>query len=90
MARAYQQNGELDKAILEYERLVSSDPNTRGRFLIHPKYRYRLARLYEEKDLTDKAVKEYEKFLEIWKDAEESSPEMIDAKARLTILTGEN
>ena len=86
LARAYQRNGDIDKAIAEYERLITFDPNSKERFLIHPKYHYRLAKLYEEKGAAQKAIKEYEKFLDIWKDADDDSPELIDAKARLEKL----
>jgi tetratricopeptide (TPR) repeat protein len=83
LARAYNQNGELNKAIAEYEQLITFDPNSKDRRLIHPKYRYRLAKLYEQKGWPGKAIEQYEKFLEIWKDADENLPELIDARARL-------
>ena|GEM_PF-350175 len=86
LAQAYQQNRELDKAIAEYEKLLTFDPNSSDRRLIHPKMHYRLAKLYEEKGTTDKAIKEYEKFLEIWKDADKDLPELVDAKKRLAKL----
>jgi len=88
LARAYYRNGELDKAITEYERLITFDPNSKDRRLIHPKYHYLLAKLYEEKDWKGKAIEQYEKFLEIWKDADEDLPELIDAKSRLAKFKG--
>ena len=85
-ARAYFKNGELNKAIAEYERLIHLDPNNRGRLLIHPKYHYRLAKLYEEKGWSNRAIEQYERFLNIWKDADEDLPELRDAKKRLITL----
>jgi len=86
LARAYQKKGELDKAIAEYERLVTFDPDAESRCLIHPIYHYRLAKLYEEKGWNGKAIEHYEKFLDFWKDADEVYPEPEDARKRLTTL----
>jgi tetratricopeptide (TPR) repeat protein len=86
LARAYKQKGELDKAIAEYERLITFDPDRKERYLIHPKYYYRLAKLYEEKGWAGKAIEHYEKFLDFWKNADEGLPEVTDAKKRLAAL----
>ena len=83
LARAYWKKGDLDKAIAEYERLTTVDPKTQVRYLIHPLYHYRLGRVYEEKGESAKAAAEYRKFLEYWKDADASHPELADAKKRL-------
>jgi len=86
IARAYQQKGELDRAISEYERLISFDPESKERRLIHPKYHYRLAKLYEQKGWEGKAIEHYEKFLDLWKDADPGLPEVEDARKRLAGL----
>jgi len=90
LARAYQQKGDINKAITEYERLITFDPESKDRRLIHPLYHYRLAKLYEDKGENDKALREYEKFLEFWKDADEELPQPHDARKRLARLRGAN
>jgi len=86
LARAYAQKGELDKAIAEYQRLITFDPESEGRCLIHPLYYYRLAKLYQQKGLKEKAREQYQKFLELWKDADPGTPEVEDAQKRLAGL----
>jgi tetratricopeptide (TPR) repeat protein/predicted Ser/Thr protein kinase len=89
LARAYQQKGDLDKAIAEYERLITFNPNARARYLVHPLYHYRVAKLYEEKGWEAKAIEQYEKFLDLWKDADPGIAEVEEARKRLAGLRGQ-
>jgi serine/threonine protein kinase/tetratricopeptide (TPR) repeat protein len=86
LARAYEQNGEIDKAVVEYERLTSLYPQSGAPSLVHPKYYYRLAKLYEKKGQKTRARENLEKFLGQWKDADPGLPEVEDARQRLRVL----
>jgi tetratricopeptide (TPR) repeat protein len=86
LPRAYEQKGDIDKAIAEYERVISFNPEDLHRRLIHPKYHFRLAKLYERKGLKGKAVQQYERFLDLWKDADPGLPEVEEAKKSLAGL----
>ena len=52
------------------------------------KSHYWLGLAYEQKGSKAEAIKEYQTFLNIWKDADFDSPELKDAKSRLSKLTG--
>jgi serine/threonine protein kinase/tetratricopeptide (TPR) repeat protein len=85
-ARAYLKKGDVDKAIIEYEKLISSDPLARKFRLINPYFRFRLAQLYEKKGLLPKAVGQYEKLAVIWKHADPGFPEAKEVKQRLAAM----
>jgi tetratricopeptide (TPR) repeat protein len=86
VARACLAKGETDKAIREYERLVSPEASARESALIHPFSRLRLAALYEAKGDLDRAVEQYESLLETWKQADPELPEVAAARKKLAQL----
>jgi class 3 adenylate cyclase/tetratricopeptide (TPR) repeat protein len=81
------ESGQLDKAeqfLLESQKVYSNEYGYRAIF--YPKSFYLLGKLYEAKKNRAAAVKNYEKLLEMWKDADEDLPDLIDAKKRLARL----
>jgi tetratricopeptide (TPR) repeat protein len=87
LARAYLKKGDIHKAIAEYERLLSFDPASKDRRLTNPKYHYSVARLYQQKGSKNKAIQHYKEFLDIWRNADEGIPELMDARNQYQLLT---
>ena len=87
LANYYYETGDLDKAVSGYEE-ITGKKHTLGWegqdcwIMAH----YRLGKLYEKKGNNEQALKYYQDFLNIWKDADEDLPELIDAKSRLLKL----
>ncbi len=86
LARAFWKKGDLDAAAAEYRKLMTIDPSNQVRLMIPPLYHYRLGRVLEEKGDKPGAAVEYGKFLEFWKDADPTHPELADARRRLAGL----
>jgi tetratricopeptide (TPR) repeat protein len=78
LANAYLEMGQLDDAIAEYERILSSNQN-------YPLAHYHLAQAYERKGEPQRARAAYERFLHAWEQADPDIPELVAAKKQLGI-----
>jgi tetratricopeptide (TPR) repeat protein len=86
-AQYYFEMGKYDKAIAE----VAKSQNfyaPQFRAYAYPLGFHLLGKIYEKKGDTQFAIENYEKFLDLWKNADEALPDLIDAKARLARLKG--
>lgn len=86
LAQAHERSGNLEDARREYEKITAL---TTGRFRfgdIYARSFYHLGRIYERHGNKVKATENYKKFLDLWKEADASLPEVPDARARLSAL----
>ena len=79
LAHAYHMAGRSDEAIAELEELLRI---YKGHALGH----YELGKIYEDIDRLDDAGREYAVFLEMWSEADEDMPQLIDARKRYARL----
>jgi len=78
IAQFYFEKGVFEEAIRE----VQNAQNYYGEFHAHiyPNSFYLLGKIYDKKGDPQRAIQNYEKFLDLWKDADEDPPDLIDAK----------
>ena len=85
-AQCYVKKGELDKAVDEIKKSQALYQGWHS--LTYPQGFYLLGKIYEKKGDEKLALENYEKFLNLWKNADEDLPDLIDAKKRLANLKG--
>jgi len=71
--------GKLNKAVEKLEAVLEINPN-------YAQTHYLLGLVYEKKGKKEKAKQHFQKFVEIWKDADENLPQLIEARKRLEEL----
>jgi tetratricopeptide (TPR) repeat protein len=79
LASAYRMDGRLDEAAKVHKEMLRIYG---GHALSH----YALGTIYEEMKRPADAKKEYAKFLEMWSEADEGLPQLVDARKRLAAL----
>ncbi len=92
LAQCYSESGQSERAIETIhtaQRIyIHYFGPARWRFDFYPRGFYLLGKIYEKKGDQKLAIENYEKFLDLWKDADEDLPDLIDAKERLAKLRG--
>jgi pentatricopeptide repeat protein len=79
LANAYRMAGRLDKAAEVHKEMLRI-------FGGHALSHYELGTIYEEMKRPAEAKREYTKFLEMWSEADEGLPQLVDARKRLAAL----
>ena len=93
LALCYLETGQNEKAIEEVRKIQTSYAVHWFRHLakrpaVYPKSFYLLGKIYEKKGDKQLAIESYEEFLNLWRDADEDVPELIEAKVWLAKLRG--
>jgi tetratricopeptide (TPR) repeat protein len=79
LARAYRMDGRLNEAAEVHREMLRI-------YGSHAISHYELGKIYEEMKRPAEAKKEYAKFLEMWSEADEDLPQLVDAKKRFAAL----
>jgi tetratricopeptide (TPR) repeat protein len=79
-ARIKEAQGDLAGAIEIYRGLLTPGIDSKWTAALEPRYVLELARLLEKSGDAEAAQKEYRRFLELWKDADQSLPELQEAQ----------
>ena len=87
LANYYYNTGDLDMAISKYKELIDLRRSVGWEAQEYwIKAHYNLGKIYEKKGNYEQAIIYYRNFLNIWKDADNDLPELIDARARMKKL----
>jgi len=79
LGEAYFKIGELDVAAEKLGDVFKINPN-------YAQTHYLLGLVYEKQDKKEKAREHFQKFMDIWKDADENLPQLLEVKKRLLEL----
>jgi tetratricopeptide (TPR) repeat protein/TolB-like protein len=82
-ARAASARDDIPAAIEIYRRLLANGPDLKWIALYEPRYVLQLARLHQRAGDRASALAEYRRFLELWKHADASLPELAEARKAL-------
>lgn len=86
LGQAYFQNGDLNRAQEEYEKIQSLTLHKLQTGDYYAKSYYWLGKIFQKKGERSRAVENYETFLDLWKDADSGIFELEDARSQLASL----
>jgi len=86
LGQAYFQDGDLDRAQAEYEKIQSLTLHRMQAGDYYAKSYYWLGKIFQQKGERSRAVENYETFLDLWKDADSNIFELEDARSQLSSL----
>ncbi len=87
LAECHYEKGQFNKALESLIKMQNIYNSVWIRGIYYPKSFYLMGKIYEKKGDINLAIKNYKKFLNLWKDADEDLPDLIDAKSRYSKLT---
>ncbi|MBN2381307.1 protein kinase [bacterium] len=80
LARVRIANGDDAGALAVYQDLITPDIGDKLVSPLTPRFVLAMARLYERLDQTEKARASYQRFLDLWQNADQNLPELIETK----------
>jgi hypothetical protein len=83
VARARAARGDLAGAIAAYRALLTPGIGQKYTALLEPRFVLALARLLEKSGDRPGAAREYQRFLDLWRGADQDSPELAEARSAL-------
>ena len=86
LANYYYKTDNLDSAITKYQEIISENALGWEAQEYWIQSHYILAKIYEERGDNGNAIRYYQDFLNIWEDADEDLPDLVDAKSSLQKL----
>ncbi len=82
LAECQYEKGQFNKALESLIKMQNIYDGVWIRGIYYPKSFYLMGKIYEKKGDRNLAIKNYEKFFNLWKEADQDLPDLIDAKAR--------
>jgi len=88
LANAYYLSGDLAGAQEWYENILSLTSGRLGSGDLYAKSYFMLGKIYEQRGMNAEAIRSYRTFLDLWREADSTAPDIEEAKRALANLLG--